>query len=372
MQVGKSGKTKKMKRFLEQSYKGKKVFITGHTGFKGAWLTKILLMLGAEVKAMSLEPDYKNNLYEIFTLDSKCHSLIADICDAKKMEQELISYQPDFIFHLAAQALVRRSYEYPIETFLTNSIGTANLLNALRKLEKPCVSILITTDKVYRNNESGNAFCEEDALGGYDPYSASKACAELVIESYRNSFFNRNNYINHKQAILSLRAGNVIGGGDWAEDRLIPDVVKALSTSTPIILRNPSSVRPWQHVFEPLVAYLILGARATDNYLALSDSYNVGPVLEDTFTVENMVKMAIERWGSGTYKVERNGKPLHEATLLKLDVSKISNDIRWTPKLNAENAIELTIEWYKLFFQNPNQMNEYSEIQINNYFEKFD
>lgn len=357
-----------MKSYLEQYFKGKKVFVTGHTGFKGAWLVKMLTMLGAEVRAFSLKPSYENSLFEVLQLSQLCQSVEADICDACTLEKEILSFQPDYIFHLAAQALVRPSYEEPVQTFMVNAIGTANVLNALQKLQKACVSVLITTDKVYKNNEWVYPYREEDHLGGYDPYSASKACAELIISSYRQSFFNRNFYPNHRQAIFSVRAGNVIGGGDWAVDRLIPDVIRALSKSEEIVLRNPLSIRPWQHVFEPLFAYLLVAAKGSENYLKMSDAYNIGPRSEDTLTVQQMVELALKKWGGkASYKVIQSEKQPHEAKLLKLDISRIEDELSWKPQMNAEKALEFTLDWYKTFFDAPEKMISFSENQIKEY-----
>lgn len=333
---------------LTPYYKGKKVFVTGHTGFKGSWLLYWLHLMGATVKGYALDPENEFDLYNEINGDSLCQSVIGDVRNSEFLSQEILAFQPDFIFHLAAQPLVRLSYEIPSETFAINAIGTANLLDAVNKLARPCTVILITTDKVYENKEWHYPYRENDRLGGYDPYSASKACAELIISSYRNSFFHVANHATHQKAIASARAGNVIGGGDWARDRIIPDIIRSLRKGETISVRNPAAVRPWQHVLEPLGGYLHLGARLIDNPVLFSDSWNFGPNPEDNLTVEGLVELALAKWGSGDYcKPEISGQ-VHEAGLLKLDISKSVNVMDWRPKYNAKKSIEKTLEWYQL------------------------
>lgn len=350
--------------FLQESYKGKKVFLTGHTGFKGPWMLKTLSLLGAEVKGYALDPLTKNDLFYLMDGDSICTSVIADLRDKKRLEEEIVSFQPDFVFHLAAQPLVRLSYEIPAETFEVNVIGTANVLDAVRILEKKCDVVLITTDKVYHNNEWIYPYRENDRLGGYDPYSASKACAELVIDSYRNSFFNINKYTEHKKAIAVARAGNVIGGGDWSKDRLIPDIAKAFALEQPVVIRNPNSVRPWQHVLEPVVGYLLLGANLAKDPLKYSQSYNFGPHLSDALPVEEMLKLAIISWGKGEYVVEKEEGQPHEAGLLKLDISKAIAELKWQPKMNAQKAVSMTMDWYNEFAKNRSNIIKVTTNQI--------
>jgi CDP-glucose 4,6-dehydratase len=328
-------------------YKNKKVFLTGHTGFKGSWMLAWLHKLGATVKGFSLAPENTYDLYYSINGDSLCESIIADIRNKNKLETEIISFQPDFIFHLAAQPLVRLSYEIPSETFEVNAVGTAHVLDAVRKLQKECTVILITTDKVYENIEWHYPYRENDRLGGYDPYSASKACAEIVINSYRNSFFNINQINEHKKGIASARAGNVIGGGDWAKDRIIPDIVKALHKNESIIVRNPKSIRPWQHVLEPIAGYLHLGLKLSDNPQKYAEAWNFGPFSEDNLLVEDLVKKAIDIWGRGDYNTPNLLNQPHEAGLLKLDINKSVNELLWKPKWSAKQAIEKTLNWYK-------------------------
>lgn len=351
-------------------YKGKKVFVTGHTGFKGSWLVKILSMLGADVKGYALPPATDPDLYHVLDIENLCTSVFGDIMDSEKLTREIVDFAPDVVFHLAAQPLVRLSYDIPAETFAVNAIGTAHVLDAVRKVEKPCAAVLITTDKVYQNNEWDFPYRENDRLGGYDPYSASKACAELVIDSYRNSFFNRKKYDLHKKAIVSTRAGNVIGGGDWAKDRLIPDIVRALHNGEEIVLRNPAAVRPWQHVLEPLSGYLLVGYLASVQYGTVCDAYNFGPNSEDTLTVEQMAKQAIDIWGAGSYRVEQNPSAPHEAGLLKLDISLAKARLGWKPAMTAYEALELTLQWYKTYYQDNSNISSLTEHQIQYFFDK--
>ncbi len=329
------------------AYKNKRVFITGHTGFKGSWLWLWLHQLGAEIKGYSLPPVSEQSLFNQINGDEFGDSVLANILDKTRLEKDLLSFEPDFVFHLAAQPLVRLSYNLPVETFEVNAIGTANVLNAVRSLGNPCVVVCITTDKVYENKEWHYPYRETDRLGGYDPYSASKACAELIISSYRNSFFNPNAYSSHKKSIASARAGNVIGGGDWAKDRIIPDIINALQNNTPIPVRNPKSIRPWQHVLEPLAGYLQLGQKMLEEPIKFADAWNFGPYNEDNLTVEELVTIAIETWGSGSMEKILTPDAPHEAGLLKLDINKTIHDIGWKPRMNASEAISTTIQWYR-------------------------
>lgn len=349
---------------LQDTYKGKKIFLTGHTGFKGSWMLKTLSILGAEIKGYALAPQTQDDLFCLIQGEQICDSVIADLRNKQRLQKEINDFQPDFIFHLAAQPLVRLSYEIPAETFEVNAIGTANVLDAVRLLDKSCSVVLITTDKVYYNNEWLYPYRENDRLGGYDPYSASKACTELVIDSYRNSFFNSNNYNTHKKGIAVGRAGNVIGGGDWSKDRLIPDIAKAFAVEKPVVIRNPKSVRPWQHVLEPVIGYLLLGANLAEEPVQFSQAYNFGPHLSDALPVEEMLKLAITSWGKGEYKVESVEEQPHEAGLLKLDISKAINDLKWQPKMNAQKAVSMTMDWYSEFNSNKKEILDFTTKQI--------
>lgn len=334
-------------KYLQSIFKGKRVFLTGHTGFKGAWMLQILQWLGADVKGYALAPEKDKDLYNEIDGDKLCYSSeIEDLRDVRKLHGEIVRFEPHFIFHLAAQALVRRSYDEPLETFMVNAQGTANVLDALRGLTTPCVALMITTDKVYENPERGVPFKEDDKLGGYDPYSASKAAAEIVIESYQRSFFNAANYNYHKKAVASVRAGNVIGGGDFADDRIIPDIVRALEFDQPVGLRNPLSIRPWQHVLEPLGAYLMLAAKMSEQPAQFITAFNFGPNENDMLTVEDLTKIFIERFGRGSYENKQLENAPHEAKLLLLDSSKAKQMIGWEPKLDATTAIRWTADWY--------------------------
>lgn len=351
-------------------FKGKKVFITGHTGFKGGWLMKMLSLCGAKVKGFALPPATIPSLFEVLAIRECGESVLGDIMEADVLENEILAFRPDFVFHLAAQPIVRLSYDIPAETFAVNAIGTAHVLDAIRKLEKPCIAVMITTDKVYQNKEWNYPYRENDRLGGYDPYSASKACAELVIDSYRNSFFHPDLYRQHRKAVLVARAGNVIGGGDWAADRLIPDIVRALSTGKELILRNPAAIRPWQHVTEPLYGYLLLAMKASECYPCMPFEYNFGPDTGDTLTVEEMTKTAIRIWQAGKYRVEGDNRGKHEAGLLKLDISLAKTVLGWKPALLASEAVEWTIEWYKKYYAKDPTLTEYMEHQIQDYLKK--
>jgi len=336
-----------IKEQLKTTYAGKKVYITGHTGFKGSWLVRVLQLLGAEVKGYALAPAYENTLFHFFNYQQSIQSEFGDILNKDQLMKSILDFQPDYIFHLAAQPLVRDSYARPSYTFDVNATGTANVLDAVRLLEKPCQVICITTDKVYENREWVHPYRETDELGGYDPYSASKAAAEIVIQSYRRSFFNPKSYTQHNKSISVARAGNVIGGGDWSTDRLIPDIIKAMFEGRPVIVRNPNAIRPWQHVLEPVIGYLLLGQKQTIDPIAYAQAYNFGPEIDDTLAVETLVKKVITTWGSGSYDVQVNPNAPHEAGILRLDISKAYLELGWKPKWKASDSIQNTVAWYK-------------------------
>jgi CDP-glucose 4,6-dehydratase len=335
---------------LQKHYQGKNVFVTGHTGFKGSWFIKILHDLGAFVRGYSLAPEDEFCLYSQMKGDELCDSVLSDIRDRYELQKALIDFKPDFVFHFAAQPLVRKSYLFPVDTFEVNSMGTLNLLESLRALDMKCSIILITTDKVYLNKELDYYYKETDSLGGYDPYSASKACAEMLIDSYRNCFFNTKDYDSHLKGIAVARAGNVIGGGDWAKDRLIPDVVRSLQSDSEIVIRNQSSIRPWQHVIEPLFGYLELGVKLLIDPIQFGQAFNFGPNKFDNLTVEEVVTEAIKYWESGSYRIQQSIENYHEASLLKLDISKALLHLNWKPVFDSSTSIERTISWYKKFY----------------------
>ena len=346
---------KMVKVNFKEVFQQKKVFVTGHTGFKGSWLICWLQDLGANIKGYALATESDNDLYDLINGDSICESVIADIRDKEKLRSEIISFQPDFIFHLAAQPIVRYSYDFPVETFEVNTLGTANVLDALRFLEKSCVAVVITTDKVYENHETGEPYVEKDKLGGYDPYSASKAAAEIIVSSYRNSFFSSHQFSVHKKSISSARAGNVIGGGDWAKDRIIPDIVRALSNDKPIQIRNPDSIRPWQHVLDSLSGYLSLAAHQFNDPVKYAQAFNFGPQMNDCKKVKDIVESAMKCWGRGSADYKKNAQDYHEAALLRLDISKAGKILNWSPKYDSDIAILKTISWYKEFIDSGKQ-----------------
>jgi CDP-glucose 4,6-dehydratase len=350
-------------------YKNKKVLITGHTGFKGAWLTFWLKELGAEVLGYSLESPTNPSLFNTLKLKNEIHHVIGNILDEEKLLNTFKNFKPEIVFHLAAQPLVRLSYKEPKLTYETNVIGTLNVLESIRKTESVKVSVNITTDKCYENKEWIYGYRENDPMGGYDPYSSSKGCAELLISSYRNSFFNPKDYgQSHNTSISSVRAGNVIGGGDWAEDRLIPDCIKSLIKKENIYLRNPSSIRPWQHVLEPLSGYLLLGSKMLEDKTKYCEGWNFGPDDKEILSVEDVVKNAIKVWGEGSYTINPDNQ-IHEANFLKLDISKARFYLNWSPVYSTFESIEKTVYWYKEYY-NKSNMIDFTKNQINEYMKK--
>jgi CDP-glucose 4,6-dehydratase len=360
---------------LQDYYRGRKVFVTGHTGFKGAWLVACLHWAGARVKGYALAPEYPNGLFDVLGPLPGVESCIADIRDRDRLREELLAFQPDYVFHLAAQPLVRRSYEIPAETFDVNVTGTANLLEAVSRLDHDCAVVVITTDKVYENKETGILYKESDVLGGHDPYSASKACTELVVASFRRSFFSvegadsvgggEKSGTVRRKAVASVRAGNVIGGGDWSRDRIIPDIIRSLSAGRPIEVRNPSSVRPWQHVLEPVAGYLRLGGLLREDPLLYGRAYNFGPLPADHLLVRQLVDTAVAIWGEGAWIDGSIPGAPHEAALLKLDITQARKDLNWLPRLDAQSAIRWALEWYR---QRPDRQAGYTFEQIKSYF----
>ena len=334
-------------QYLRNAFKGKKVLLTGHTGFKGSWMLQTLHWLGAQVKGYSLAPEKSNDLYNQIDGDKFCYSsVIADICNTQQLTTEIVRFEPDYIFHFAAQALVKRGYEKPAYTFMVNAQGTAHLLDAMRHLKNRCTGVMLTTDKVYENPERGLPFSEDDKLGGYDPYSASKAAAEIVIDSYRRSFFNPSKFDSHHKSVASARAGNVIGGGDNSDDRIVPDIVRSIIFGDTVALRNPSSIRPWQHVLEPLAGYLVLAAKMNEAPQQYCTAYNIGPEPDDMLTVEELTQIFIRNYGAGKYVNQPSEHAPHEARLLLLNSSKADKELGWKPKLDARAAIKLTADWY--------------------------
>jgi CDP-glucose 4,6-dehydratase len=348
-------------------YSGKTVLVTGHTGFKGSWLCTWLLELGAKVVGYSLDPPTNPNMYNALNLNDKVTSVFGDVKDAKQVDATFKRYKPEIVFHLAAQPIVRRSFKEPQLTFETNVMGTVNVLDAVRKT--PCSKrvIVVTSDKCYENIETNDGYKETDRLGGKDPYSSSKACAELVVSAYRQSFFKAEE--QHQAAIASVRAGNVIGGGDWGEDRLVPDCIRALQAGKEIIIRNPASIRPWQHVLEPLSGYLLLGTKLKEDRGVYATSWNFGPSEKDGITVEEIVKSIIAQWGQGNYQIDSLSKGPKEAHMLKLNCVNAFELLGWNPVFSIKEAIGYTIAWYKghLFNKNPREMYAFTVKQISEY-----
>ncbi len=329
---------------FQQAFQNKTVWLSGHTGFKGAWLTEWLLKLGARVHGFALAPEPGPALFEQLGLANRIQHMIADVRDPKAVIASIQSAQPDFVFHLAAQPLVRRSYIEPVATYATNVMGTIHVLEAIRLLEKPCVSILITTDKCYENREWVYGYREADPLGGYDPYSSSKAAAEIAIAAWRRSFFNK-----HPSRIASARAGNVIGGGDWAEDRIIPDCMRALRSGRTIPVRNKNATRPWQHVIEPLSGYLWLAARLAQPEANLGDlagAFNFGPGPDSNRSVVELVTEVLKHW-PGDWRDETDPKGVHEAKFLQLATDKARSLLQWQPVWPFTETVRQTVSWYR-------------------------
>lgn len=325
------------------AFEGRRVLVTGHTGFKGSWLSEWLLRLGAHVTGYALEPPTDPSLFAELGLEDRIEHVIGDVRDPAHLREVLASAQPEIVFHLAAQPLVRLSYDEPVETYDTNVMGTVNLLEAVRTCPSVRVCIVVTSDKCYENRETGQAYREDDAMGGFDPYSSSKGCAELVTGAYRRSFFGPEAYAS----IASVRAGNVIGGGDWALDRIVPDCVRALQAGEPIVVRNPDSVRPWQHVLEPLSGYMHLAARMWDEGHALEGPWNFGPEEQGTVRVRQVVDAIVEAWGSGSWTgPEATLAQPHEAKLLALDIEKARTVLGWHPVYEVERTLQVTAAWY--------------------------
>lgn len=349
---------------LEETYKNKKVFVTGHTGFKGSWLIKTLNILGAKTMGYSLKPQNKIDLINFIPESKSFTSIIGDIRDLKKLNKKILEFQPDFIFHLAAQPIVRLSYINPIETYETNVIGTLNLLESIKTIVNPCAIIIITTDKVYKNIESNYPYKEDDKLGGYDPYSSSKACSELLVDSYRNSFYNLEKFSQHNKAIAVARAGNIIGGGDWSLDRLVPDIAKSIKDNKTIIIRNPNAVRPWQHVLDALIGYLTLGEKLITSPKTYSKEYNFGPNNDKFFNVKDIMDMILSAWGKGQYIIEKSEHDFHEAQQLILDTNRAHKELNWYPKIDTVKSVFLTVEWYKKFNNNNSLAESITQNQI--------
>ncbi len=354
-----------MRILFNNVFEGKTVLVTGHTGFKGSWLSIWLRELGANVIGYALEPYTANDIFVVAGVGKKIASNIGDIRDFDHLKGFFLKYHPEIVFHMAAQPLVRLSYEQPKLTYDTNIGGTVNLLECCRASDSVKVIINVTSDKCYENKEWLWGYREDDTLGGYDPYSSSKACSEIITAAYRNSFFNMNN-----KSLSSVRAGNVIGGGDWREDRLVPDCIRALKKGEPVGIRSPHSVRPWQHVLEPLSGYLLLASRMYEDGEKYAGAWNFGPDRGSMITVGELVGKLLACWGSGMYKDLSGGleNEPHETRCLMLDISKVAGLLNWRPTLNVGEAIEYTVKWYKAIDAGydfcVNQINDYIDKSI--------
>ena len=345
---------------------GKRVFITGHTGFKGSWLSLWLSELGAVVKGYALKPDVSPNLYDTLSLDKDIESIFGDIRDLDHLKREIEVFRPDIIFHLAAQSIVRTSYDDPIQTFQTNVMGTANLLESVRSVQSVRSVISVTSDKCYENREWVWRYRESDSMGGWDPYSSSKGCSELVTASYRRSFFQKD---SPKTGIATGRAGNVIGGGDWSKDRLIPDIIRSFSASEPVIIRNPAAIRPWQYILDVLHGYMVLAENLYKDPEKYSEAWNFGPAESDEQPVKFITNRMVEVWNDGaSWKVD-GGENLHEANYLKLDSSKSRMNLGWSTRINLTEALDCLTSWYKNYFAGTN-MTEFSKSQIKKFEDK--
>jgi len=350
---------------FDNIYKGKTVLVTGHTGFKGSWLVTWLLSIGANVVGLSKGVPTSPSYYESSSMENNIKDYRIDVCDINKVRQLIVECQPDFVFHLAAQALVRPSYENPLETITTNAIGTANILNALRAIDKFVVAVMITSDKAYDNVEWVWGYRESDRLGGKDPYSSSKGMAELAIRTFVESYFNSSSNVR----VGITRAGDVIGGGDWATDRIVPDCIRAWALNKTVDIRSPQATRPWQHVLEPLSGYLLLGTQLFENNNIHGEAYNFGPSANQNYPVCELIDEMAKYWNNVRWNdVSKSQKHLHEAGLLKLNCDKALHDLSWQPTLQFEDTVRMTVEWYKHYYQNKdNPMQKFTLAQIEEY-----
>jgi len=339
---------------LRYAYQGKRVLLTGHTGFKGSWMALWLSQLGAEVTGYALAPDARPSLFEVAGVERLLRHVVADVRDAARLRSVVAETRPDLVFHMAAQPLVRLSYERPVETVETNVLGTAHLLEAVRVAGRPCAVVVVTSDKCYENRERPEGYREEEPMGGHDVYSMSKGAAELLVSSWRRSFFDPARLAGHGVAVATARAGNVVGGGDWAKDRIVPDAIEALSAGEPVRVRNPGAVRPWQHVLEPLGGYLLLGARLRTpgaEAAPYCEAWNFGPRPEDARPVREVVEALIAAWGSGRWEDRHDPRAPHEAGVLRLAIDKSRARLGWAPRWRFAETFRRTAEWYRVFHQ---------------------
>lgn len=347
--------------FSDIFLKNKKILVTGHTGFMGSWLTKWLTMLNAHVCGYALDPPTQPNMYDTLGLGSEISDIRGNIRNIGLLRETIQDFQPEIVFHLAAQPIVLESYNNPVETFDTNVTGTVNLLNELRKVDSVKTIVVVTSDKSYQNNEWAYPYRESDILGGKDPYSASKSCQDIVVNSFRESYFSPSGV-----GISSVRAGNVIGGGDWAKYRIVPDMVRGIVNCETIKIRNPDSVRPWQHVLEPISGMLILAEKMFKN-IEFSGAWNFGPANQREINVRELVEKFIKYWGVGNYEIQKGAYP-KESNYLKLDINKAEKELNWSPLFDFETTLKNTVEWYKEYYNGIKEMGQVTEKQINSYF----
>lgn len=355
---------------LKKFFKKKRILITGHTGFKGSWLSQILINWGANITGIALRPNTRPNLFGILKLDRKLNNYFVDIRNFKKIKEVFVKEKPEIVFHLAAQPLVRCSYDDPLYTFETNIIGTVNILQSIREIGGVRSVVIITTDKVYENTGEGRFYREDDKLIGHDPYSSSKAGAEIVMDSYIKSFFNPKDYKQHKTLVASARSGNVIGGGDWSKDRIVPDIVRAIfEAKHKIIVRNPHAVRPWQYVLEPTIGYVLLAKKLYKGRRNFSGAWNFGPDKDDHLPVVEIVRRSIEILNKGSYIIKKNQEK-HEAELLKLNSGKARNKLDWHSVFHISQTLESTFNWYQAFYNRQDIVN-YTQRQIEIFLQEF-
>jgi CDP-glucose 4,6-dehydratase len=351
---------------LPEFYRGKKVLVTGHTGFKGGWLTIWLKLMGAQVTGFALPAETQPSLFSAAEVANGIVSTFGDIRDLVSVGSAFVKQTPDIVIHNAAQALVRRSYREPVQTYATNVMGTVHVLEAARATPSVRSVVVVTSDKCYENREWERGYEEADAMGGHDPYSSSKGAAELVTAAYRRSFF----VVDGSAAVATARAGNVIGGGDWSEDRLIPDIVRGISSDQSIRIRRPDAIRPWQHVLEPLSGYLLLAQKLYQDGRQFADAWNFGPRMEDSITTADLAERVRTIWGKGNLHIQPDPNAPHEATFLRLNCAKSSHHLGWRPRLHLAQAVEWTVDWYRVFYESSSPSpREMTERQIRAYME---
>ena len=355
-----------MEDLVKNVWQGRKVLVTGHTGFKGGWLALWLAQLGADVRGYALDPATEPSLFNAARVGSVIEDIRGDLRDQSTLDRAMREFRPEVVFHLAAQPLVRHSYIDPVGTYSTNVIGTANVLESIRTLTSVRAAVVITTDKCYVNREWHWGYRESDPLGGYDPYSSSKACVKILSASYRSSFFPPDRFATHGVALATARAGNVIGGGDWSEDRLLPDLIRGFMSGKPVLIRRPLAIRPWQHVLEPIAGYLALGERLLAADITFADAWNFGPWDDDAWPVGRIATEMAVRWGNGASWVTDESETVHEAGYLKLDSSKARSELHWLPQLRLKSALEWLVDWYQAW-QRGADMQDFTLSQVFRY-----